>query len=114
IYYRANQGASDYAALALVARYRGRRSQFQVSYTWSHSIDNQSEPLFGDYFDLSFTKVATAPAARSTFVRQFDSGADRGNSDFDQRHNVVFYTLWESPSNRGSRLSRALTKDWKI
>lgn len=94
IYYRANQGGSDYAALALVARYRGRHSQFQISYTWSHPIDNQSEPLFGDYFDLSFTKIATAATARSTFVRQFDSGADRGNSDFDARHKLgLFYAL---------------------
>jgi hypothetical protein len=114
VYYRANQGDSDYTALALVTRYRGRRSQFQVSYTWSHSIDNQSEALFGDYFNLSFTKANSTPTLRSTFTRQFDSSADRGNSDFDQRHNLVFYALWESPSSWGSRLTRALTRDWKI
>ncbi|MGH9721112.1 MAG: hypothetical protein ACRD8O_12935, partial [Bryobacteraceae bacterium] len=96
IYYRAGQGSSNYHALATTARYRTRRAQAQAAYTWSHAIDNQSEPLAGDFFDLSFT--AAAPAAgrsRAAFVRQFDSGIDRGNADFDQRHNLVVWSIWD-------------------
>ncbi len=115
IYYRANQGISSYNALSALARYQGRRSLWQVSYTWSHSIDNQSEPLFGDYFDLSFTKSSSAARRpTSTFVRQFDSAADRGNSDFDQRHNLVFYGLWESPSTLAGRRLPAVMRGWKL
>src|SRR6185436_3332347 len=81
ISYRANQGASNYHALAATARYRF----LHVAYTWSHSIDNQSEPLAGDFFDLSFTRITSGSgrAAISTFSRQFDSRIDRGSSDFD-------------------------------
>jgi hypothetical protein len=111
IYYRANQGSSDYAALSVSTSYRSRRAQLQASYTWSHSIDNQSEPLFGDYFDLRFSAT---PAPRSTFVRQFDSAADRGNSDFDQRHSLVFYGLWESPRGFRGPVSSALIRNWKV
>jgi hypothetical protein len=100
ISYRANQGTSNYHALTLAARHRAPSRLFQLAYTWSHSIDNQSEPLAGDFFDLSFTRI-TAGAGRSAisaFSRQFDSRADRGSSDFDQRHNLVFYSVWNLPA----------------
>ncbi|MBM3810486.1 MAG: hypothetical protein FJW20_02505 [Acidimicrobiia bacterium] len=111
--YRANQGSSSYNALSAAARYRSDRAQFHLSYTWSHSIDNQSEALAGDFFDLSFTR-ATGGAARlfrSAFTRQFDSASDRANSDFDQRHNLVFYSLWYLPSPRRASW---LLRDWRI
>lgn len=115
IYYRANQGDSDYNALTLLMRYHASRGQFQISYTWSHSIDNQSEPLNGDYFNLTFTEVTTPPASgQSAFVQQFNSGADRGNSDFDQRQNLVFYGIWESPRTFGGPRTSALVRDWRI
>ena len=34
---------------------------------------------------------------QAAFSRQFDSSADRGNADFDQRHNLVFYSIWDVP-----------------
>src|SRR5262249_53699174 len=57
ISYRSGQGLSNYQALAATARYRSGRKQFQLSYTWSHSIDHQSEPLARDFFDLSATRL---------------------------------------------------------
>ena len=99
ISYRAGQGSSSYYAFTAVSRYRTRRALFQLSYTWGHTIDNQSDPLLGDFFDLSFAGAASAgsPGSRASFARQFDSGADRGNADFDQRHNLVFYSIWDLP-----------------
>lgn len=95
--YRSGQGFSDYNALAGVLRWRASRGTLQVAYTWSHAIDNQSEPLAGDFFNLSFTSIAVNPAAsgRASFSRQFDARADRGNADFDQRHNLVAAYAWE-------------------
>ena len=61
--YRANQGASDYSALSVVARRVSARMVLQAAYTWSHSIDNQSEPLIGDFTDLRPDDPAPRPAA---------------------------------------------------
>jgi hypothetical protein len=99
IAYRSGQGFSDYNALATVLRYRAGRGMLQASYTWSHAIDNQSEPLAGDFFNLNFTAIQSASpsAERATFTEQFDPNADRGNSDFDQRQNLVLLGYWNLP-----------------
>jgi hypothetical protein len=100
--YRGTQGDSDYYALATTLRYRSSSRQFYLAYTWSHSIDNQSDPLAGDFFDLNFTSLMppTNNIPVAAFSRQFDSNVDRGNSDFDQRQNLVFYSIWDLPSLR--------------
>lgn len=100
IAYRANQGFSDYNALTAVLRYRISRGMIQGSYTWGHTIDNQSDPLTGDFFNLTFTSPQTgaAPAQRATFSEQFNPNSDRGNSDFDQRQNLVIFSYWNLPS----------------
>lgn len=115
IAYRAGQGKSNYNALASVLRYRARRGFFQIAYTWSHTIDNQSDPLLGDFFDLSFTNIRAQPSGgRATFALQFDSSADRGDSDFDQRHNLVLFSNWEIPTLFSSSSLRSLFRDWRI
>jgi hypothetical protein len=99
IAYRAAQGFSDYNALAAVLRYRAARGMVQATYTWSHSIDNQSEPLLGDFFNLNFTSIQTTAGSsgRAAFSEQFNPHADRGDSDFDQRHNLVLFGYWNLP-----------------
>ena len=113
IIYRANQGASNYQALSLVSRYRSRRGSAQIAYTWSHAIDNQSEPLAGDFFNLTFTRAPGSDESRprALFSRPGDSRIDRGSADFDQRHNLVFYSTWNLPA--APRLRR-LTRDWTL
>lgn len=120
ILYRANQGSSSYDALSTVVHYRGGWAQFQAAYTWSHTIDNQSEILRGDYFNLSATRLtapqvnATVTALISAFTRQFDSSIDRANSDFDQRHNLVFFSIVDLPRWRTSSKAGYLVRDWKF
>jgi hypothetical protein len=116
INYRGNQGKSDYNALSVVSRYRGRHGQLQIAYTWSHSIDNQSDPLLNDLFNLGFVSFSSTSGDNRTaaYARQFDSQSDRGNSDFDQRHNLVFYSIWELPAAfRGSKAA-ALLRNWRV
>ena len=116
IAYRANQGFSDYNALTALARYRTSRGMVQGSYTWSHTIDNQSDPLTGDFFNLNFTSIqSTADSnGRSAFSVQFNPLADRGNSDFDQRHNLVLFSYWNLPTPFAASKARFLLRDWTI
>jgi len=113
--YRANQGFSDYNALAAVARYRTNRGLLQASYTWSHAIDNQSDPLIGDFFNLTFTSIQTGESSgHSTFTEQFNPNADRGNSDFDQRQNLVLFSYWNLPSPFPQSKPGIVLRDWSI
>ena len=116
ILWRSSQGSSDYNALTAVARYHSRFGFAQISYTWSHSIDNQSDPLAGDYFDLGFINInasaTTQPVA--AFMEEFNSHGDRASSDFDQRRNLVFYSWWNVPSAAEKGLLGALTRNWRL
>ena len=100
--WRSSQGISDYYALSSIVRWQLRSLMLQGEYTWSHSIDNQSDPLVADFFDLSFTAIDNSSGLeqRSAFARQFDSNGDRGNSDFDQRQNLFILGIWQSPGQR--------------
>jgi hypothetical protein len=77
----------------------------QAAYTWSHSIDNQSDPLVGDFFDLDFTAIGNGSnnLLRSAFAQQFNSNGDRGNSDFDQRQSVFLLGIWHPDFTRAVR-----------
>jgi len=112
IVYRSNFGSSSYAALGTLARYRSALGhQFQFSYTLGRAVDNQSDPLAGQAFTLATQTFAARnqPSILATLTRQFDSSADRGYSDFHQRHNVVVHSIWELGQLRWSgRLGRLL------
>jgi hypothetical protein len=97
ISWRSSQGKSDYYALSTLVRYRTGTLLLQGAYTWSHSIDNQSDPLIGDFFSLNFTSVTGGGSSgpTSTFAQQYNSNADRGNSAFDQRHNLFLLGTWQ-------------------
>jgi hypothetical protein len=116
IAYRAAQGFSNYNALTGVVRYRASRGMVQGSYTWSHMIDNQSDALTGDFFNLNFTSIqSTADTnGRATFSRQFDPQADRGNSDFDQRHNLVIFSYWKLPAPFANIKASYIFRDWMV
>jgi hypothetical protein len=116
IHYRANQGFSNYNALTAVARYRWSRGYLQGSYTWSHYIDNQSDPLTGDFFNLSFTNITSGAGSggQAAFTQQFNPNGDIGNSDYDQRHNLVVFSYWELPTTlQGTRLG-VLLRGWTL
>ena len=130
--YRSNQGDSDYLAISGVVRYRSSRLSTQLSYTLSHSIDNQTDPLAGDFFDFVFTggrndagqPIAGTlidqllqggiPSPVASFTRQFDSRGDRANSDFDQRHNLVGYATYRVPEFAQSTHFVSVFRGWQI
>lgn len=76
-------GNASYNALWLAANTRMFHGlQFNVSYTWSKSID---------YNSLS------SPPTLITVQNSYDLRADRGLSDFDARHRLVAYGFYELP-----------------
>ncbi len=105
---RTDLGFSDYAGLAVGARYRVNRVTLNTIYTWSHSIDNQSDPLLGSYFDLSFSNQTNRINQQyfGSFSVEGNTRIDRGNSDFDQRENLVGWAAMELPSVAQKRLGR--------
>ena len=99
--YRANQGSSRYEALVSSLRIRYRFGEARVSYTYSHAIDNQSDPLTGLLSsNLEVTNISAAPIEirPAGFTRQFDSSVDMGSANFDQRQSFVFYSYIDIPS----------------
>jgi hypothetical protein len=115
ISYRGNQASSIYAALSLSAQYSAPYGAIRAFYTWSHSIDDQSDALLGDFFDLGFSNQTdrTPKQYYGAFTLPNTPGADRGNSDFDQRQNFVVFSYWDLPSTR-RRHWDALSRGWKF
>ena len=114
--YRSSEGYSDYNALTAVVRYRTGRGLVQGSYTWSHLIDNQSDALVGDFFDFNFTSTSANPGSqgRASFSQQFNPNADRGNSDFDQRQNLVLFSYWSLPAPFAGSKFATLFRNWTV
>jgi hypothetical protein len=114
IYYRASEGSSHYSAATVLVKHRTSRTYFQVAYTLSHSMDNQSDPLNGELLSLTYIGNANPTLGQlATFVTQYDSSGDRGNSDFDQRHNLVELVTWELPGLRWHGF-RYATQGWQF
>jgi hypothetical protein len=116
IWHRTNEGESRYNALTADLQYRTDRTVIRATYTWGHSLDNQSEPLAGDFFDLLGTRAGAgaSSATIAAFSRQFDAGSDHGNSDFDQRHNFTLSAIFDIPAlATASRMAPAL-ENWKV
>jgi hypothetical protein len=77
--------------------------QVQGSYTWSKSIDTNSEA------------TTTAFANSLTNLPLFDARLRRGLSDFDVRHNFVANLLWEIPApHTGVGFLNWLGKGWQL
>ncbi|HME10189.1 MAG TPA: carboxypeptidase regulatory-like domain-containing protein [Bryobacteraceae bacterium] len=117
INYLANQGYSDYNAMTAVVRYRSERGVIQGSYTWSHWIDNQSDPIAGQFFDLNFTSNSNQGGSTSgiaTFEHEFDANGDRGNSDYDQRQNLVIFSYWNLPPVLRDTRFAPIFRNWGV
>ena len=108
--YLGNQGASDYTAFTSALRFHRRRLNGQISYTLSHSIDNQSDPLAGIFEDYNQAGIANKPD--SPIVRPASHASSTaaqivGIPIFDQRRNLVFFAVYSLPTKllRGWEMS---------
>jgi Carboxypeptidase regulatory-like domain/TonB dependent receptor len=71
-------------------------SSVRISYTWSKAIDNVGEFFF------------------SSPINNFDLGVDRGRSDDDQRHRVVFNAAVNSPTSQAYNFVGHITYGWQL
>jgi hypothetical protein len=82
---------SSYHGLQLtVTRRLSHGLQIQGAYTYSHAIDDASDPV-----------VPGEPTNRIFPRNNFMLGNERGNSAFDMRHVLVANYVWELPMGRG-------------
>ena len=115
VYYRENDAQSHYAALTASVRFQATRAGARVYYTWSHSMDNQSDPLLGEFFDLGFSNQNDRGGEKyyGAFTLEGNPEADTGNADFDQRHNFAAFSYWDLPAIRTSRWA-LMSEGWRI
>jgi hypothetical protein len=87
---------SVYHALQTTTRRTVGDLTLSVAYTYSHAIDDSS-----DRFD-------------NNFVNSFDIRGNRGNSSFDQRHNLAVSYVYALPLFRGKGLGNTLLGGWQV
>ena len=94
--YISNQGASSYDGMLVSLRKRFSQGlQFDLNYTWSHSIDNGSSVV---------NTVTGGLVCDMTNLR-----VCRANSDFDIRHLVNANFIYELPFGRGQRFGSGVS-----
>jgi hypothetical protein len=83
-------GNSNYNGLQMkVTKQLTHGVQIQGAYTWSHAIDDVSDPLNPTAGDTNFP------------VNSRNLAEERGNSNFDVRHRAVINYIWQLPFGRG-------------
>ncbi|MGC4051438.1 MAG: carboxypeptidase regulatory-like domain-containing protein [Paludibaculum sp.] len=101
-----NGGQSWYNALALQLQKRMSHGLIaQVSYTWSHAIDNANQQ--GASWNISSSFV------NSTYPGGY--GFDKGTSTLDQRHRAVINWLWAPTFTKNDSLfNRFFVNGWEL
>jgi hypothetical protein len=99
----ANIGVGDYNGLQI---YLNRRLdhgiQLTSAYTWSHTLDNSNG---------AFSTGTSGPGALLfTTANGVDLGANRGNSDQDQRQSFTFSALAELPFGKGKMFGGTVSR----
>jgi hypothetical protein len=88
-----NLGHSTYQSLQIKVEQRNPTRlglQFGANYAWSHSIDDVSS--LGNDDRLAGTS--------SRLLDPFDPSFDKGSSDYDVRHRLAGYFIWQPPALR--------------
>jgi hypothetical protein len=103
--------SSSYNALQMnITKRLSHGFSVQGAYTYSHAIDNGSDPLVaeaGKYAYPSFPR------------NSLNLGPERGSSDFDVRHRLVMNYSWQLPFGRGTKrwadgVSGRLLEGWNL
>ena len=101
--YQKTIGNSNYNALEVNLRHKGRALEFMVGYTYSKSVDQSSslaEPVYPVAVDASGTEIGPS--------------LNRAISAFDMTHNFVASYRYELPFGRLFEDRERLTKGWIV
>ncbi len=103
-----NAANSNYSSFQLAIKKQASHGmQFNLNYTWSHSIDDGSTWHSGG-------TTANGDAAGDGFTTDWTKpGLDRGNSLFDIRHRLVFNYVWDLPFGKHTGFANALLGGWQ-
>jgi len=74
----------------------------QAAYTYSHAIDNASDPLVPSITNQAFPR------------NSLNLAPERGNSDFDVRHRLVLNYTWNLPMGNGANHWNQGTAGWLL
>jgi hypothetical protein len=91
-----DRASSIYHAMQTSVRRSVGQLTISGAYTYSHSIDDSSDR--GD----------------ATFVNAYNFAANRGSSNFDQRHVFNFSYIWDLPFFRSPGLTNKLLGGWQF
>ncbi len=111
--YMTNKGYSNYNALLTTLHKKASHGlEFDVNYTWSHSIDNISTPA---------NQAFGSNGAGGILCDSINIGVCRGNSDFDVTNSINGDVVYALPVGRGktfgsnmSRWADAVAGGWQI
>jgi hypothetical protein len=104
-------GQSSYNAMQVratktLSNKRFGLGQIQAFYTWSHSIDDATDPLVPGTSDRGFPRDSSGFAGGLRL--------ERGDSSFDARHRFVMNFIYELPFTSSNRFVRYLVDDWTV
>ena len=91
-----DKASSIYHALQTSVRRNVGQLTISAAYTYSHSIDDSSDR--GD----------------GTFVNAYNFAANRGSSNFDERHVFNFTYIWDLPFFRGPGIANKFLGGWQF
>jgi hypothetical protein len=96
---RGNRGDSIYHGLQTSVARSSNNLTLRGSYTWSRSIDNQSE-------------VFATSGGASRWENVFDPRSDRGPSAFNRTHRAAISYVYEIPFHKSNGFMTALLGGW--
>jgi hypothetical protein len=92
-----NSATAEYHSFQLSMEKRlSRGTQFQAHWTWSHALDEVSDPFGGRGF----------PALPQNLTRL---DLEWASASFDVRHRIVGFMIWDIPG-----LDKALLRQWRL
>lgn len=104
-----NNGISNYNGGMLTYKHTGNGIQGEISYTWSHSLDDVSNGGTGEpysFFDAGVGSQLTPSLSTNNL--------NYSNSDYDVRHNIVGDVVYNEPFKASNAIENEFLAGWVL